>query len=107
MFVRIATFEGVDASAFEQAAPDARERAASILQGLSGWKGAAQLLDRRSGTLAIVQVFDTEQNMEAAESTFDTMPQRLGEMAKVLGGPPRSVNKFEVMGQMGDIFQQG
>ena len=107
MFVRIATFEGVDPSAFEQAAPAARERVTPILQGLSGWKGAAQLLDRRNGTLAIVQVFDTEQNMEAAQSTFDTLPQQLGEMAKVLGEPPRSVNKFEVMGQTGTFLQQG
>ena len=102
MFVRVATFEGVDPGQFEQAAPGARERVTSILEGLSGWKGAAQLLDRPNGTLAIVQVFDTQENMEAAESTFQTMPQRLGdEMVKVLGGPPRSVNKFEVMGQTG------
>ncbi len=41
--------------------------------------------------------------MNAAEPTFESMPQRLGEMAKVLGGPPSSVDKFEVMGHMGSL----
>lgn len=103
MFVRVATFEGIDPSQFEQAAPAARESAASILKDVQGWKGAAQLLDRENRTLKIVQVFDSEENMDAAEPTFETMPQRLGEMAKVLGGSPRSVDKFEVMGHMGSL----
>ena len=45
--------------------------------GLAGWQGAMQLLDRDSGKL-ILQVFDSKQNVEAAEPTFETMPQQLG-----------------------------
>ncbi len=78
--------------------------AGGVRKDVQGRKGAAQLLDRENRTLKIVQVFDSEENMDAAEPTFETMPQRLGEMAKVLGGSPRSVDKFEVMGHMGSLL---
>lgn len=101
MFARIATFEGVDVSQAEEAIPLARERAMPIMQGLAGWQGAMQLLDRDNGKYMILHVFDSKENMEAAEPTFETMPQQLGpEIQKMVKGGP-SVQKLEVMGARG------
>lgn len=102
MFARVATFEGVDASRADETMPVVRERATSILEKLAGWQGAMQLLDRDNGKLLVLQVFDSKENMEAAESTFETMPQRLGpEIQQMLTGGPPSVDRFEIMGARG------
>ena len=102
MFARVAEFEGIDASKAEAAVPVARERAVAILQNVAGWQGGMQLLDRDSGKLMVLQVFDSKENMEAAESTFETMPQQLGpEVGEMLAGKTPSVSKFEIMAARG------
>lgn len=102
MFARLATFDGVDTSRIEELMPVTRQRATSILEKVAGWQGAMQLLDRESGKMLVLQVFDTEEHMDAAESTFETMPQQLGpDVQEMLGGKRPSVDKFEIMGARG------
>jgi hypothetical protein len=102
MFARVATFEGVDASRAEEAMPVARERARSILEKVRGWQGAMQLFDRDNGKFIVLHVFDSSENMEAAEPTFENMPQQLGpEIQEMLAGKRPSVDKLEIMGARG------
>ncbi len=102
MFARVATFEGIDGTRAAEAVPVARERAVSILENVAGWQGAMQLLDRDNGKLLVLQVFDSKENMEAAESTFENMPQQLGpEVREMLAGKRPSVDKFEIMAARG------
>ena len=98
MFARIATFEGIDGSGVEQTLEKARERVIPILEGLPGWRGATQLYDDRNGKVVVINFFDSEANMEAAEPTFEDLPRQLGQefMQQVAGGR-RSVEKFKVL----------
>jgi hypothetical protein len=102
VFARISSFEGVDASGAETAMPVARERARSVLENVNGWQGAMQMLDRANGKFVVLHVFDSAENMEAAESTFENMPQQLGpEVQEMLAGKRPSIGKFEIMGARG------
>ena len=100
MFARMATFEGVDEAAAEPVMAQIREKAEEIVRELPGWQGATQLLDRTNGKVVVIQFFDTEENMEAAEPTFEEMPGRLGpELMQQVAGRRRSVEKFEVLAE--------
>ena len=100
MFVRMATFDGIDVETAEPAMERVREKAQQIVAELPGWQGAMQLLDRRNGKVVVMQFFDSEENMEAAEPTFEELPQRLGpEIMQQLAGQRRSVDKFEVLAE--------
>ena len=97
MFARVATFEGVDVSAAEGSFQRIRDAVRPIVEGLPGWQGATQLLDREGGKLVVIQLFDTRENMDAAEQTFEEMPRQIPE-AQQVAGRRRSVEKFEVLG---------
>ena len=100
MFARIATFEGVDMSTAPQALEQVRERATSIVEALPGWQGAMQLVDEDSGKVMVIHLFDTQENMQAAEPTFEEMPRRLGpELAQQVAGKRRSVERFKVLAE--------
>ena len=100
MFARMATFDGVNVETAEPAMERVREKAQQIVAELPGWQGAMQLLDRRNGKVVVMQFFDSEENMEAAEPTFEELPQRLGpEIMQQLAGQRRSVDKFEVLAE--------
>ena len=100
MFARMATFEGVEASGVEQTLEKARQCVIPILDGLPGWRGATQLYDDRNGKVMVINFFDSEENMEAAEPTFEEMPSRLGpELAERVAGRRRSVEKFRVLAE--------
>ncbi len=97
MFARVARFEGVAVSAgnpFDQV----RERALEILEALPGWQGGMQLVDREGGRVMNVALFDTEENMRAAEGTFEEMPQRLGLDSQQMGRRT-AVERYEVMAE--------
>ena len=100
MFARVATFEGVEASGVEQTLEKARERVIPILEGLPGWRGATQLYDDRNGKVMVINFFDSEENMEAAEPTFEDLPRQLGqELMQQIAGKRRSVEKFKVLAE--------
>ena len=98
MFARIATFEGIDAGTSEDVMERVRDRAISILEGMPGWQGGMQLIDRTGGRVMTISFFDTEENMQAAESTFESMPQQIPEVREMAGGRS-SVQRFEVLAE--------
>ena len=97
MFARVATFEGVDVAAAEPVMETARPQLLSIAQGMPGWQGVLQLVDRQAGKVLTITLFDTEENMRAAEQTFEDMPNRVPEVRQIAGGRS-SVERFEVTG---------
>ncbi len=98
MFARIATFEGIDAGTSEDVMQRVRDRAVSILEGMPGWQGGMQLIDRSGGRVMTISFFDTEENMQAAEPTFESMPQQIPEVREMAGGRS-SVQRFEVLAE--------
>jgi antibiotic biosynthesis monooxygenase (ABM) superfamily enzyme len=94
VFARVARFEGVTGgNPFDQV----RDRALEILEALPGWQGGMQLLDREGGRVMNVALFDTEENMRAAETTFEEMPQRLGLDSQQMPGRRTGVERYEVV----------
>ena len=50
--------------------------------------------------MVVIQFFDSEENMEAAEPTFEEMPRQLGqELMQQLSGRRSSVEKFKVLAE--------
>ena len=95
MFARVATFEGVDVAAVQQTLGQVRDRIRSIVEGMPGWQGVLQLADRESGKVLTISLFDTEENMRAAEQTFEDIPRQVPEVRQMAGGRA-SVERFEV-----------
>ena len=104
MYARMATFTVNDSSTAEEIGPKIREVAVPIVRSMAGWQGGIQMLDRESGKLAVIHYFDTKESMDAAESTFESMPQQFPEalrnqMQQAMGGR-QSVERFEVLSEM-------
>ena len=103
MYARMATFAVGDWSGYQEISERIRDAAQPIVEGLPGWQGALQMLDRENGTVAILHLFDSEENMTAAESTFETMPERfpddLRERMRAMAGGRQSVQRFEVLAE--------
>lgn len=97
MFARVARFEGMQ-SEDESTLGGARGRAAEILDGVAGWQGGMQLLDRESGVALNIALFDSEENMQAAEQTFEELPQRLG--VQGIAARRTAVERYEVIGEL-------
>ncbi len=104
MFARMATFSGSDPDEYADVGERIREAAQPIVEALPGWQGATQMLDRENGTIAILHLFDSKENMEAAESTFETMPDRfpadLRERMRAMAGGRQTVQRFEILGEI-------
>lgn len=101
MFARMATFGVSDVTAVEKTGERIRAAVEPVVEGLQGWKGAVQMLDREGGKLAVINFFDTKENMEAAESTFEVMPDKfddeLKEQIRRIASGRQSVEKFELL----------
>ena len=98
MFARVVKFEGVDFSSADEGQLEAvRDRAMQYLEGIDGWQGGMQLVDRSSGTIMNIHLFDTEENMRAAEPKFEEMPQHLGDdVVRQIAGRRSSVERYSV-----------
>ena len=97
MFARMATFQVDDIERMVGMADRIRDAAMSTIEGLTGWQGATQMVDRSGGKLVVIHYFDSEENMQAAESTFQEIPQRVPEVQQIAGGLS-SVERYEVIG---------
>ena len=95
MFARVARFEGAASGADPFA--QVRDRALEILESMSGWQGGMQLVDREGGRIMNIALFDSEENMRAAESTFEEMPQRLGLDPEQMPARRAGVEWYEVV----------
>ena len=98
MFARVVKFEGVDLSTTDESQLESiRNRAMQYLEGIDGWQGGMQLVDRSGGTIMNIHLFDTEENMRAAEQKFDVMPEHLGDdVVRQLAGQRSSVEWYAV-----------
>lgn len=103
MFARVATFSLTDPSRVAEISERIRAAAEPITREFPGWQGATQMLDRNAGKMVVINYFDSEENMQAAESAFEDMPQRfdesLREQIRQIAGGRQSVERFEVLGQ--------
>ena len=98
MFARIATFDGVDIAEEERTLDAVRERVEPLMRGMAGFRGYMELVDRRAGRALTVSFFDSEENMQAAESTFEEeMPKQLGELMGPWAGRRSAVDRYEVL----------
>jgi hypothetical protein len=98
MFARMATFEGVDPEAADRTLDEVRERVEPLMGRLDGYQGYLDLLDRSSGKAVTLAFFDTEQNLKAAEPTFDEeMPRQLGDLIGPWAGRRTAVERYEVV----------
>lgn len=98
MFARIARFEGVDVEAADRTMDEARNRLGPLVRGIQGWQGSLELMDRQSGKVMTVSLFDSEESMSAAEPTFEEeMPRQLGDLMKDWSGRRTAVERYEVV----------
>lgn len=98
MFARMATFEGVDAEEADRTLDEMTKRVEPLMRALPGFKGYVDLMDRSSGKGVTISLFDSEENLTAAEPTFDEeMPRALGDLMGPWAGRRTSVERYEVM----------
>jgi heme-degrading monooxygenase HmoA len=98
MFARLATFEGVDAEEADRTLDEMTKRVEPLMRALPGFKGYVDLMDRASGKAVTISFFDSEENLTAAEPTFDEeMPRALGDLMEQMSGRRTSVERYEVV----------
>ncbi|HEY4347034.1 MAG TPA: hypothetical protein VGM80_05545 [Gaiellaceae bacterium] len=97
MIARVAQFGGINVEAAKATMDEAEAILGPMLQALPGYSGALQLLDD-GGSFISISFFDTAENAEAAEPTFDTeMPAKLGHLFAEWAGTRSSTGLFEVV----------
>ena len=97
MVARVATFEGVNAQETERRMDEAAAIIRPLVEGLAGFAGFTQLMSAEGRTLSIT-FFDSDENADAAESTFEEeMPRRLGEMFQGFESRRVSVDRYKVL----------
>jgi hypothetical protein len=98
MIARVATFEGVNVAAAQASMDQAEAIIRPILAGLPGYGGGLELV-AEDGRFLSIALFDTLENAEAAEQTFDQeMPAKLGHIFKEWEGNRVSVDRYQVAG---------
>ncbi len=98
MFARIATFDGVDMEQAERTMDAVRARVEPVMRQMPGFQGHLELVDRSRGRALTIVLFDSEENMHAAERTFDEeMPKQLADLFDEWAGRRASVERYEVL----------
>jgi len=96
MVARVATFEGVNVEEAKRTMDEVEAAVRPLMEGLAGYQGYVELIAENGKVLSITY-FDTMENCEAAEPTFDEeMPRRLGEIFGSWEGRRTSVDRYEV-----------
>jgi hypothetical protein len=96
---RVASFEGVNIQEAERTMSEAEAIIRPLIENLSGYQGSLELVSA-DGTALSITLFDTEENAEAAEPTFDEeMPRRLGEIFASWQGRRNSVDRYSVVAE--------
>jgi hypothetical protein len=94
---RVATFEGVNVQEAERTIDQAEAAVRSMVEGLAGYQGHMELIAPNGRVLSIT-FFDTEENAQGAEPTFDEeMPRQLGDIFKSWEGRRVSRDVYRVM----------
>jgi hypothetical protein len=96
MIARVASFEGVNVEAARATMDEAEARIRPLMEGLAGFSGTLQLV-AEDGKVLSVSFFDSEENAQAAEPTFDeVMPRELGDLFAQWSGHRTSVDLYDV-----------
>ena len=99
MIARVAGFEGVNVEAVENTMDEAEAIIRSLVDNLPGYRGHLELMSPGGKVLSIT-LFDSEENAQAAESTFDEeMPQKLGDIFQDWAGRRTGVERYKVISQ--------
>jgi hypothetical protein len=97
MVARVASFEGVNAQEAERTMDRAEAAVRSLVEGLAGYEGHLELVAPNGKVLSIA-FFDSEENAQAAEPTFDEeMPRKLGEVFSSWEGRRVSRDVYKVL----------
>jgi hypothetical protein len=101
MYVRIATFEGVDVDAATSSFDRARESVLGFVKELAGFEGILELADTSGGKVQTLYFFDSEESMRNAEQPLDQeLPKRIpAEIMQSFTGRRTAVERFEVVGR--------
>ena len=98
MVARVAIFEGIDVEEAQKTMPEADRIIRPLVEALPGYEGQLDLA-ARDGKFVSITFFESMENAEAAEQTFDEeMPKRLGGIFDTWGGRRTSVDRYEVVG---------
>ena len=99
MVARVASFEGVNAQQAEKTMDQAKAIIRPLVESLDGYQGHLELVSS-NGKVLSVTLFDSEENAQAAEQTFDEeMPRQLGDLFKDWEGRRVSVDRYKVLAQ--------
>jgi hypothetical protein len=97
MIARVARFEGVNVAAAEKTYDEAEAILRPMVESLTGYQGHLELMSP-GGEMLSVTFFDSEQNANAAEQTFDEeMPRRLGHLFRSWEGRRVAVGRYNVL----------
>lgn len=97
MVARVASFEGVNAQEAEKTMDHAEAIVRPLVESLAGYRGHLELVSPNGKVLSIT-LFDSEENAQAAERTFDEeMPRQLGDLFKEWEGRRVSVDRYKVL----------
>jgi hypothetical protein len=107
MFARIATFEGVDVSRANEVTAAIKEHALPLIRDLSGWSGSLTLLDPDQRKVLAISFFETKEDIQAAEPTFEQLPSRLpDELRDIVAGTRRSIEVYDVRLEEGIVLHE-
>lgn len=99
MYARVARFEGLNVAAAEATMGEADELIRPMVEALAGYGGHLELVASNGDALSIT-FFESEDNAEAAEQTFDQeMPQKLGQLFASWEGRRASVDRYKVLSE--------
>jgi hypothetical protein len=98
MFVRVLTLTGIDPDKIDEFGETARQATRPTLQRLEGYRGAVQMIDREGRRLRNAVFFESEDNLRAAEPTFESMPGQLPEeLRDLVRQAERTIDVLEVL----------
>jgi hypothetical protein len=96
VFARVARFEGMNAEAAAGTMEEADKIIRPLVEALHGYRGHLELVADGGGFLSLT-FFDSEEDVVAAEPTFDEeMPRQLGEIFGAWGGRRVDVTRYRV-----------
>jgi hypothetical protein len=97
MYARVARFEGVNVGAAEATMGEAEEVIRPMIEALAGYAGHLELIAPDGDAISIT-LFDSRENAEAAEPTFDEeMPKKLGQYFRDWEGRRVAVGGYNVV----------
>ena len=97
MVARVARFAGVNVEEAQRTMEEATAIIRPLVDGLAGYQGQLDLVTE-DGNMLSVTFFDTDEDAQAAEQTFDEeMPRRLGDLFRSWEGRRVSVDRYMVV----------